>query len=47
MWKTFKDYKNEKVERWPIKEMRLEEVDEWLDNWEKERLENYYENNQS
>ena len=44
-WKTFEDYKNKKVERWPIKEMRLEEVDKWLDNWEKEHLENYYENN--
>ena len=45
VWKTFEDYKNKKVERWPIKEMRLEEVDKWLDNWEKEHLENYYENN--
>lgn len=45
VWKTFEEYKNRKVARWPIKAMEIAEVDEWLDNWEKEHLENYYENN--
>lgn len=43
-WKTFKEYKNEKVARWPIEAMRIAEVDEWLDNWEKKHLEDNYEN---
>lgn len=45
VWKTFEEYKNRKVARWPIKAMEIAEVDEWIDNWEKEHLENYYENN--
>lgn len=45
VWKTFEEYKNRKVARWLIKAMEIAEIDEWLDNWEKEHLENYYENN--
>ena len=38
VWKTFEEYKNGKVARWPIKAMEIAEVDEWLDNWEKKHL---------